>query len=657
MFWYRIVFAVLLTFMVNVRAAGAETTILPIRLDYPLIRSFFVQQLFNEPGEVATLVWAEDSCTSIVLREPKLEPHGMFLRLQSRMSVKTGMSIFNICAMPVEWHGYIDAVQQVRLDMPDWTLRFQTKELRFSNLQREPYKLTEVLWNLVRKRLEGQFDQLSVNLLPSIAEIQGVVPQFFHDENKDRITKFLQTIRPGDVSVMPDYCNVDILMNTDFKETLAADIHSETPLNDEELARFVQTWEIWDAFLVFELRQLGRFKLDDEERGEILRILLETRYQVINELSSDYVYSNSDLVRIQFMRSWEKLAPIFRRHLTRDTSSDPLAILVYVSAVDALTTLDRIGPHLGMEISRDGLVRLARLLVEDDAQVDLSYSYESDEELRSILGWDKAPVVTGPVYSGQELELTEPAIPSEEERDDVSPVDEQPEKLDDGAYFVPEIKLLIKLVELVFQGVPSAFAAEGHVTELQSFLKAWIVDKANVTTYHEKVRGILRDEAKRVTASSKFPPERRDMFEKLIHATGWQESCFRQFHVNDGKITYLRSWNNSSVGMMQINERVWRGLYNIDALRWDPHYNIRAGAEIMREYLSRYVLKKSGPVSNLDEDGTVRAAYAIYNSGPAGLDAFLSRHANNEYSKTDALFWNKYLLTKSGKFDRLGECL
>ena len=46
------------------------------------------------------------------------------------------------------------------------------------------------------------------------------------------------------------------------------------------------------------------------------------------------------------------------------------------------------------------------------------------------------------------------------------------------------------------------------------------------------------------------------------------ESCWRQYVVRGGKVSYLRS-QSGSVGIMQINQVVWRGFYDVQRLRWD----------------------------------------------------------------------------------------
>ena len=73
--------------------------------------------------------------------------------------------------------------------------------------------------------------------------------------------------------------------------------------------------------------------------------------------------------------------------------------------------------------------------------------------------------------------------------------------------------------------------------------------------------------------------------------------------------------------MMQINERVWRGLYDLKHLRWNIRYNVRAGCEILEQYFTRYALpnKQAG---KLDPDTLASALYAMYNGGPGDFQKY-----------------------------------
>jgi hypothetical protein len=60
---------------------------------------------------------------------------------------------------------------------------------------------------------------------------------------------------------------------------------------------------------------------------------------------------------------------------------------------------------------------------------------------------------------------------------------------------------------------------------------------------------------------------------------------------------------------MQINERVWRGLYDTQKLRWDIAYNVRAGTEILLNYLLKYSLKRGEHKQRSGLDNLARSAY------------------------------------------------
>jgi len=71
---------------------------------------------------------------------------------------------------------------------------------------------------------------------------------------------------------------------------------------------------------------------------------------------------------------------------------------------------------------------------------------------------------------------------------------------------------------------------------------------------------------------------------------------------------------------MQINQVVWRGFYEVQRLRWDTAYNVRAGAQILMRYTKDYAVPyalKSG-----DPNHAPRAVYAVYNAGPRAVGRF-----------------------------------
>ena len=112
--------------------------------------------------------------------------------------------------------------------------------------------------------------------------------------------------------------------------------------------------------------------------------------------------------------------------------------------------------------------------------------------------------------------------------------------------------------------------------------------------------------------------------------------------------------------MMQVNERVWRGLYNLNHLRWDVRYNAEAGTQIIGDCVTKYAIprvKKLRAARSIDADTLACGVYAIYNSGPGDFTRYLKRRKTGRLLETDKLFNQKYMWVKKDQFDQLSICL
>ena len=202
--------------------------------------------------------------------------------------------------------------------------------------------------------------------------------------------------------------------------------------------------------------------------------------------------------------------------------------------------------------------------------------------------------------------------------------------------------------------LPAAYA-----DKLPTFseIQAWQVPESNLAEYLDKVRDLLKFASTSLVIKKNLPAKIQPIYHTLVPAVAWQESCFRQFVVADKKLTYLLSYNKSSIGIMQVNERVWRGIYDTQRLRWDIKYNAVAGSEIIDLYLQKYALAKSKPSILSDDVTLAQLVYAMYNGGPKQYDKFLKRKAKKDFYKTDNLFKEKYSWVKAGSWNNIEKCL
>lgn len=179
-------------------------------------------------------------------------------------------------------------------------------------------------------------------------------------------------------------------------------------------------------------------------------------------------------------------------------------------------------------------------------------------------------------------------------------------------------------------------------------LNQWVPERRELNAYLTEVRELLNRLGNETLTKIKLAPDFHTLYQNLVFATAWQESCWRQFIRKGEKVAPLSSLTGD-VGLMQVNQRVWRGVYNVKGLVGDIEYNTRAGTEILLNYLSKYAIRKgehkqAGGVSNL-----ARASYGAYNGGPRHLTRYRDPKANPALKKVDDAFWQKFSAVSSGR--------
>jgi hypothetical protein len=207
--------------------------------------------------------------------------------------------------------------------------------------------------------------------------------------------------------------------------------------------------------------------------------------------------------------------------------------------------------------------------------------------------------------------------------------------------------------------ISKAWAKKSKRADSLAEIRTWLASRHNPDTYLKRIKGLLQNSAEKALGKRKTSKGYAKMFPRVVLATGWQESCMRQFLVKKKKIVYLRSYNGSSVGVMQINERVWRGIYDLHRLRWNIRYNARAGCEILDLYVTKYIeknLKELTSEGKIGDDTLAQVIYAMYNGGPQDFKKFLSRKKTGKYYKSDKLFLEKYNWVKTGQWQNIQKC-
>jgi len=611
--------------------AVAETVNLPLTIDYPLMRSLAVATAFTDPGESAVVLDENQGCRRITLSAPNYRAEGSHLNFEVKAQARLGTALGNTCLAPVEWEGYVVFEQRPRIETQSWQLYFETLDSTLYDRNHGPARVAGVIWGLIDTYIHAHLSAMKIDLAPPVSELKAFLKSLFPPELKNRAEHMLNTLRLNRIKVEPQALQIEILTNVDVVERPSPGTKAE-PLAGAELAHLIANWEAWDAFVVHAITSLSPHQLSEADRQRLLDTLLTIRYQFISALTTETI--QPDMIRQQFVATWKNLTPVFRHHLGGQPSGNLLGYLAFFTASDALVVLDRMGPQLGLEISREGLIRLAHLLARQQPAT-LAYGTEVDTNLRRILGLDPELSPAEPAFKGEELELEPPGDQS---------------SLESGH---PMLETLSSLL------ISKAWAKKSKSSDSLAEIRTWLASRQNQDAYLKRIKKVLQSSAGKALGKRKTSKGYAKMFPRMVLATAWQESCMRQFLVKKKKIVYLRSYNGSSVGVMQINERVWRGIYNLHRLRWNIRYNARAGCEILDLYVTKYIEKNLKKLTNggkIGDDTLAQVLYAMYNGGPQDFKKFLSRKKTGKYYKSDKLFLEKYNWVKTGQWQNIQKC-
>lgn len=609
-------------------AAFSETVTLPITIDFPMLRSLVVQEAFTGPDQSQVLLSEGKGCRKIVISEPVFSQSDSMVQFETKIQIQIGAVVFGKCRMPLKWDGFLHLIQRPAID-DSWVLSFDTVDSRIYNRNHEPAKIASLVWDYLKTYVFDYLNSITINLAPPVSELKAFIHPIFPTDLQKSAERMVSSMRPGVVTTVSDAVRVEILAEVD--QTFKDDDGLESErITEQELKEFTERWEIWDAFLIHTVASLVNGPLTIDDRQVILDTILDTRYEFLEAIWED---RNTDFVRRQFISAWKQLSPVMRSHLSREPSRSILSYLAFFTASDALIALDKIGPSLGIDISREGFFRLARM-ISDDRFARLEYRPGIDTRLRKILGLDKSLETKPPLQS-----------PNGDKQEGV-----KSRSIGDRAHRLAE-----KVSRFLFRPAHASLvlADNSHADKAD-----WIVRQSNLTQYLNRVKALLMESAEQAATKAKLSEEHLDLYRRIVLSTAWQESCFRQFKEKNENIVYLRSYDGSSVGMMQINERVWRGLYNEKILRWDIQYNAAAGCEIAGIYFNRYTLRKIREMGlDMDAETMARVTYAMYNGGPRQFHKFIERHRKDDFYLSDELFFEKYSWIETGEWNMISKCL
>lgn len=581
---------------------GAAVLEVPVRLDLAVVNEALQAQLFTQAGR-AEIVRDAIQCNRVVLSDPELSAaEGGLLRLTTRLEAQVGTPLGKRCLLPFRWEGVIETLERVELQA-DQRVAFRVVDSRILRADEQRRALPGLAWDWVKDHIHPRLGAVTLNLEPAINDLRLLLREALPAaaETRDAVARSL-AIR--DARVGEQGLEVVVVLEV----PPAPDGWQSVPqpvLSAEELARWDQAWQAWDGFVTWLIKDLA-LAADPALREALGELLVEARYALRDALAREQ--PDGDAVRQLFLDAWEQLAPLLREYPDNLPGSRSLQLATFLSAGDALRAIDAAAPHLGLNLDSQSLRHLARMLAPQVSEEELGRPLGVDPVLRQLLGLE--PVLE---------EAPVPAAPP-------------------------------------FAWLMSPAHAAGLSPALVERLTPWAPSRDDIDRYLPVMEELLDAAIRAEWQRGKVPAAYFALYQDLVRATAWQETCWRHFVRKEGAVAPIQS-SAGSVGLMQINQHVWRGVYDLTRLREDVGYNARAGNEILAHYLVDYALRRGEHEVRGDTHDLAFATYAVYNGGPRHLTRYRKPEQSNDYLRAvDRGFRDKYQAIREQGFRAVKAC-
>ncbi len=319
-------------------AADAEWR---LPLEYSLIRSVLVSQLYTGADETARLWKDGNGCSFLDVAKPRIAASGKQVEIIQQAHARLGVKILGKCTPALEWRGFVQTLQQPRVDVSGEVLSFPVSQIKAYDEQQRALQIGE-LQELINKAARPKLDAIKLDLREYRSEAVKNLARYVSQDRAEPLREVVDSLRFKRVEV-----GVQGLQATlGFKAPPASKAAAapQPPFSEAEMAQWRRLWEAWQAGLSPDSA--------GEHEADLQDLLLEADAAFTEGLSAD---NRVDPVTRFFKASWDKFAPLLRQAAGRHTGVDAAAALTLIGGADALYHLNSLGKPLGLSISSQGL--------------------------------------------------------------------------------------------------------------------------------------------------------------------------------------------------------------------------------------------------------------------------------------------------------------
>jgi hypothetical protein len=340
------------------KTGTAEPVNLPIQLDYGLIKKVVDNQLFKGEGGIAEVWHDKHKCSFLNLSNPRISGEGGLIKLLNDVQAQLGTSFGGQCIPVLAWDGALETFQKPTISPDQSILSLPVTQINAYDRQGRQLSINK-LQDLIKKAAEPKLSDIKVDLNKSRGDIEKTLAGFLPKENAGEIKQVLDSLKFSSADANDDGIKVKLAFDAPLKKI---EPKPEAPFTEAEQKVWQSTWKEWDAFLTKAIDQASSEAQSQELKDTLTEILVESRTAFQAGLKAQSPKS-SDPVRVFFTDTWQKLAPQLKTLAKQLPEIEGLRYLTFIAATDVIYELENLGAPFGLEITSDGLRRLARMLI------------------------------------------------------------------------------------------------------------------------------------------------------------------------------------------------------------------------------------------------------------------------------------------------------
>lgn len=348
-------------------SSQAAESKLNLPLDYGLIRTALIQQLYTGEGGSARLWKDGKECSFLDLTDPRISGDNGQIKILNTIHARIGIRLSGKCIPAMEWRGDLQTLQKPTVAANGNQLSFPVTAIDAFDQNGTGLNIGE-LEQLIHKAVEPKLAELKIDLNEVRPDIQKNLARLVGAGQQAALEELVNSLHFKQVVADDKALQVGVIFKT-LKPVKKAEV-AEAAFSPEEL----QQWQsLWLGLEMTLDNSISKPPL--EQQSEQVKLLLRETLQEAGQafeqgLTQTVSKAEDDPVRIFFKQSWDKLAPLLRKASTNLPAADSLRYLTLIAATDMIYELDNIGSALGLEVSSQGLRKIARSYLQQPVAAD-----------------------------------------------------------------------------------------------------------------------------------------------------------------------------------------------------------------------------------------------------------------------------------------------